>query len=665
MPPLLRKTLPYLLIAGLLLPALWTPLQRAWARPPQAPAAQYIEPFLYPPYPGTATENSIFDHSSPNYSQTDGRIVAFTGDEAVKNCPSPPPPGKSPPQAGVCDAGYGIYWSYSVGDWLSYNGHDGIDFGVQYRPLYAAADANQVVYAGWQDPMDHSYALGLYVRLRHPNGYTTSYGHMSAVAVQTCSTAGCASIPHGEFIGYSGSTGNSTGPHLHFAVYNLSNRSVDPYGWTGESADPWPYNQRNSLWVQYPSVVPYSAGSVTVLPTGPALPYPPAVTGGLIVDDGAAGFSETPAGCWTVAATTSTQSQGGSMRYVRPVISGGATCTARWNFPSGQPAGLYAVYARIPNINAFSEGALYNIVHLGRTDVVTVNQEVFPNPYHVSDGWVWIGKYEFSAAGGEYVSLPNRTQDTASTYLNRRLGADAVRFVYLSGLVPTNTPGPTNTPTMTATRTTSGTPTITGTRTNTRTPTRTYTPSITRTPSHTRWPTWTPSLTRTLRPTDTRWPTAGPSPTATIDHSGAPSPTRTSTSTVGPSPTRAIRPTDTRWPSPTKRPTDTRWPTVTRRPTDGPSPTYTPTRSSTPTLPGMDTPGPSPTRTATNTIGPSPTRTIRPTDTRWPTVTKRPTDTRWPTRTFTPAALAFEVYPDPHMNDYLIVWRVTPRKEYP
>ena len=583
MPRPLWKTLLLSLFAGLFFSALWIPARSVWARPRQAPAYQYIDPFLYPPYPGTATENSIFDHSSPNYSQTDNRIVAFTGDQADKLCPSPAPAGKAPPQAGVCDAGSGIYWSYSLGDWLSYNGHDGIDFGIEYRPVFAAADADQVAYAGWTDPMDHSYSLGLSVKLHHSNGYTTSYGHMSAVAIQSCGSVGCADIPHGELIGYSGSTGNSTGPHLHFGVGSPAKKSVDPYGWWAEDyADPWPYDQRNSLWVQYPSVIPYYGSSATVLPTdGVPLPYPAPASNAIVVDDGSSGFSESPSGCWTVTATSTGQSENGSMRYVQPVITGAATCTAFWNFPSGQPAGEYALYVRIPAIHASSEGARYNIIHMGRTEMVTIDQGVFPNPYYVTDGWLYIGKYDFAAGGNEYVSLSNLTQDTASTYQTHELGVDAVRFVYLSGTVPTNTPTDTYTPLPTRTPT------------NTFTPSRTYTPSSTYTPSRTRTPGPTPTPTRTRRPTDTRWPTWTPSL------------------------------------SRTPRPTDTRWPTLTRTNAPNPSPTRTPTFTRTPT----NTRTPTSTRTGTKTPGPSPTRTPYYTDTRWPTRTLRPTDTRWPTPT--------------------------------
>ncbi|MEW5827415.1 MAG: M23 family metallopeptidase, partial [Chloroflexota bacterium] len=264
----------------------------AFARALDRPFAA-VQPFLYPPYPGTASEESLFDHTSPYYTDSDKKMVVFTGDEANKNCPVPRPPGTPPPQRNVCDAGWGIYWSYSLGDWLAYNGHDGTDYGLSYRPLYAAADSDEVVYAGWNDPQNHSYGLGLYVKLQHANGYYTTYGHMSAVAVQTCGFSGCQSVDRGEMIGISGNTGNSTGPHLHFKVSDPLNRPVDPYGWAGAPGqDPLPHNQRESLWAQNPSVIVYSGEPV--LPSGQALDYPPPVTGGTIVDDTDIRFDETP-----------------------------------------------------------------------------------------------------------------------------------------------------------------------------------------------------------------------------------------------------------------------------------------------------------------------------------------------------------------------------------
>ncbi len=479
--------LPLGLLSGLI-GGLSRPVSAVLARAPNPAPAEAVAAFLFPPYPGTASEESLFDHTSPNYTDTDVRMVVYNGDEARKYCPNPAPPG-TPPPGGTCDLGYGIYWSYSAGDWIAYNGHDGIDFGINYRPVYAAADSDQVMYAGWNDPQNHRYGLGLYVRLHHPNGYSTWYGHMSALAVQSCSGVGCADLAHGEMIGISGNTGNSTGPHLHLRVMDPIGRPIDPYGWTGSGLDPWPYNQGESLWVQYPSLTVYSG--TLILPSGPALDYPPPVSGGLIVDDGDSAYTESPLECWNDINTAAGQAQNNDMRYHKPSTS--STCTARWNLPSGSENGMYAVYIRIPAVHATSEAAVYTIQHAGRADPVVINQAVYPNRFYVTDGWVYVGKYNFLGAGNEYVYLSNKTQDESGSLSTLEVGVDAVKFVFLGQITPTPT-GPTPTPSLTST------PTQTGTAT------QTFTPSTTPSPTNTR----TPSSTPVVRPTDTRWPTATP-----------------------------------------------------------------------------------------------------------------------------------------------------------
>ena len=584
------------ILTALLLGGLFLSVRGASAEPSAAPL-QAVAPFLYPPYPGTASQESIFDHSTPNYT-FDNRVVAFTGDEARKNCPSPAPPGIPPPQPGVCNAGAGGYWSYSLGDWMYYDGHDGVDYGISYRPVYAAADADQIVYAGWWDPQNHKINLGIYVRLHHSNGYNTYYGHMSSVAVQSCSIPGCTFVSHGEMLGISGTTGNSSGPHLHLTVRNPAGKSVDPYGWQGSGTDPWVNNQRESLWVAYPSLV--SSGA-QIYPSGPALDYPRTPPTGLIVDDGSPGFDETPDECWNDIAAGS--AQGGVMRFSKPRTTA-PSCTAQWNFPQGPGSsfGMYAVYIRIPAIRATTEGAIYTIRHAGESDQVVVNQAVFPNIYYVTDGWVYIGKYNFTGAGDEYIELTNRTQDETATIADLYVGADAVRFV-LQGLI---------TPTPIVTLTPTNTPTVTATPSQTRTPTTTFTPS--RTP--------TPTVTRT--PTPSRTPTITRTPTATF----TPSRTRTPTFTATPSRTR----------TPSRTPTITRTATPSRTPTA----TATPSRTRTPTL----TRTPTRTRTPTPTITPSRTRTFTPTrtPTRTPTVTRTPTSTRIRIPTATPAYKLIKVY---------------------
>jgi murein DD-endopeptidase MepM/ murein hydrolase activator NlpD len=617
----LKHTLTAFLLCGFLLSV------RGASAEPSLALQGTVTPFLYPPYPGTASQESIFDHSTPNYTY-DNIVLAYTGDQARKNCPSPAPSGTPPPQSGVCNAGAGGYWSYSLGDWVYYDGHDGVDYGISYRPVYAAADADQIVYAGWWDPQNHRVNLGIYVRLHHSNGYNTYYGHMSSVAVQSCSTPGCTFVPHGEMLGISGTTGNSSGPHLHLLVRNPSNRSVDPYGWRGAGADPWTHNQRESLWVANPSLVYYGA---RVYPSGPALEFPRTPAQGLLVDDGTSGFDETPDLCWNDVAVGG--AQGGAIRFSRARTSS-PTCTAQWNFPGGSNDGTYAVYVRIPSIRATTEGAIYTVRHAGESDQVVVNQAVFPNIYYVTDGWLYIGKYNFTGDGDEYVELTNRTQDETATVNELFVGVDAVRFVFQGPTPPTETPTITRTPTITLTPSRTPTPTITRTPTNTFTPTMTRTPTATRTVTPTFTPSRTRTPTRTVTATHTRFPTRTPTVTRTPLPTRTPTATRTPTLTRTPTPTRTptftFTPSRTRTPTPTR--TATRTPTVTRTPTS--TRTVTPTRTATRT------------RTPTFTVTPSRTRTPTPTrtPTRTPTMTRTPTATRTRIPTATPQFTLIDLY---------------------
>jgi len=89
-----------------------------------------------------------------------------------------------------------------------FDGHLGIDVAAGTgAPIYAA-DSGVVVYAA---PIGGGY--GNMVMIDHGNGYHTLYAHLDSIAV------GCGqSVFQGNIIGYAGSTGNSTGPHLHFEI---------------------------------------------------------------------------------------------------------------------------------------------------------------------------------------------------------------------------------------------------------------------------------------------------------------------------------------------------------------------------------------------------------------------------------------------------------------
>ena len=85
--------------------------------------------------------------------------------------------------------------------------HSGVDIGASYGATVIAADSGTVITAGWVS------GYGNCVVISHGNGVSTLYGHMSSIAVSSGQ-----SVSQGQTIGYVGSTGNSTGPHLHWEV---------------------------------------------------------------------------------------------------------------------------------------------------------------------------------------------------------------------------------------------------------------------------------------------------------------------------------------------------------------------------------------------------------------------------------------------------------------
>ncbi len=96
--------------------------------------------------------------------------------------------------------------------------HAGVDFGASWgSPIVAAADG-QVAAAGWAG------GYGRQVRIAHGGGVVTSYSHMSEIVAQPGSY-----VHAGQLIGYVGSSGLSTGPHLHYEVMR-NGTPVNPLG---------------------------------------------------------------------------------------------------------------------------------------------------------------------------------------------------------------------------------------------------------------------------------------------------------------------------------------------------------------------------------------------------------------------------------------------------
>ncbi|MBS6256039.1 murein hydrolase activator EnvC family protein [Megasphaera massiliensis] len=117
------------------------------------------------------------------------------------------------PVNGVVTSPYG-YRTHPIFGTTIY--HSGIDIGVDYGTPVHAADGGVVVEAGWIS------GYGYAVIIDHGNGLSTLYGHNQELAVSEGQ-----SVSQGQVIAYAGSTGNSTGPHVHFEV-RANGDPVDP-----------------------------------------------------------------------------------------------------------------------------------------------------------------------------------------------------------------------------------------------------------------------------------------------------------------------------------------------------------------------------------------------------------------------------------------------------
>jgi hypothetical protein len=113
--------------------------------------------------------------------------------------------------------------------------HTGIDYGVPEGTSITAAGPGRVVSAGWT-----SDGFGNEVTIDHGNGLTTLYGHLEHVSVKPGDL-----VQAGQPIGLSGTTGNSTGPHLHFGLEK-----------NGVWVDPTPYLSGQIAFPETPTSVP-------------------------------------------------------------------------------------------------------------------------------------------------------------------------------------------------------------------------------------------------------------------------------------------------------------------------------------------------------------------------------------------------------------------------
>ncbi len=94
------------------------------------------------------------------------------------------------------------------------SGHNGMDFGTPIGTPVKAALSGNIKATGNTDAFRGCYSYGKWILVEHVNGLATLYAHLSDISVSPGDAVGT-----GRVIGYSGNTGFSTGPHLHFTLY--------------------------------------------------------------------------------------------------------------------------------------------------------------------------------------------------------------------------------------------------------------------------------------------------------------------------------------------------------------------------------------------------------------------------------------------------------------
>jgi murein DD-endopeptidase MepM/ murein hydrolase activator NlpD len=135
------------------------------------------------------------------------RIRAAQDDSASTGSGEPSAAGFIWPCDGVVVSGFGMRWGRM---------HEGIDIGCAYGTPNRAAAAGTVIHAGWLG------GYGNLVVVDHGNGLSTAYAHASSILVGVGQ-----SVSQGQTVSLVGSTGNSSGPHLHFEV-RINGVAVDP-----------------------------------------------------------------------------------------------------------------------------------------------------------------------------------------------------------------------------------------------------------------------------------------------------------------------------------------------------------------------------------------------------------------------------------------------------
>jgi murein DD-endopeptidase MepM/ murein hydrolase activator NlpD len=191
-----------------------------------------VDPETIIEYPGNNIDLTALQEGQPAIEPGSWLIIP-DGKRALKDWGPPAISRTNPASARFYGAGHcGSVYEGAIGNgtfiWpttdrtisgYTYNGsvHPAVDIGGSIGNAIFATDGGVVVYSGWSD-----YGYGYLIVIDHGNGWQSAYAHLSSVGV------GCGqSVFQGNVIGGLGSTGNSSGPHLHFELV-INGAKVNP-----------------------------------------------------------------------------------------------------------------------------------------------------------------------------------------------------------------------------------------------------------------------------------------------------------------------------------------------------------------------------------------------------------------------------------------------------
>lgn len=152
-----------------------------------------------------AFEQELLDYQSQLVNNVDASKIPSTGSGVL-----------SWPLDNIRITQYFGNTDFSTANPQIYNGkgHTGVDFGASIGTPVKAALTGIVIGSGNTDLVQGCYSFGKWIMIKHGDGLSTLYAHLSLPIVTTGT-----SVSTGQIIGYSGNTGYTTGPHLHFGVY--------------------------------------------------------------------------------------------------------------------------------------------------------------------------------------------------------------------------------------------------------------------------------------------------------------------------------------------------------------------------------------------------------------------------------------------------------------